>query len=120
MFPLNILKDLHLHDKGKCKTELRNFFFSDFLLVTTRYFLLLEIWQDVALEFCRKQNKDISILTKIYVIHDQLHHIRNNCFGPILFSPGDSRTRGLHLLIHSGFEGVTEVNIDPKKKVCGL
>ena len=34
---------------------------------------MLEIWQDLALEFCRKQNKAISILTEIHVKHDQVH-----------------------------------------------
>ena len=50
---------------------------------------MFEIWQDLALEFCRKQNKDISLLTEIHVKHDQIHHIRNNWLGSIFFCPGD-------------------------------
>ena len=33
---------------------------------------------------------------------------------PIFFSPGDSRTKGLLVLLHLGLEGVTEVDTDPK------
>ena len=75
MFPLNILKCLELHYKVKYKTELIKFSFSDFLMVTARYLSMLEIWQDLAIEFCRKQYKDISILTEIHVNHYQKRHI---------------------------------------------
>ena len=34
--------------------------------------------------------------------------------GPIFFSPGDSYTKGLLVLLHSGLEGITEVDTDPK------
>ena len=90
------------------------FFFSDFLMVTAKYLSMLEIWQDLALEFCRKQYKDISILTEIHVNHDQKRHIRNNWFGHIFFSPADIHTEGLLVLIHSGVEGITEVDTDLK------
>ena len=121
MFLLIILRDLNLHDKWKYETELREFFLSDFLMVTARYLPMLEIWQNGALQFFRKQNQDISILTKIHVTHDQIHPIRNNMLGPIFFVPGDSHTEGLLALIHSGFEGVTEVDIDAKKEgLCHL
>ena len=51
--------------------------------------------QDLALEFCRKKNKGISILTETHIDHDQIHHIRNNWLYPIFCSPGDSHTTGL-------------------------
>ena len=65
----------------------------------------------------QKKNKDISILTETHINHDQIHHqihIRNNWLGPIFFSPGDSHTKGLLVLLHLGLEGVTEVDTDPK------
>ena len=81
---------------------------------------MLEIWQDLSLEFYRKQNKDIGILTKIHVNHDQIHHIRNNWLGPIFFCLGDNHTEGLLVLIHSGLEGPTEADNGPKRRVCVL
>ena len=36
--------------------------------------------------------------------------------GPIFFSAGDSRTKGLLLLLHSGLEDVTKVETDPKRR----
>ena len=49
--------------------------------------------------------------------HDQIHHqihVRNYWIGPIFFSAGDSHTKGLLVLLHPDFEGITEVNTDPK------
>ena len=70
--------------------------------------------QDLALEFCRNQSKVISILTEIHINHYQIHHIRNNWLGTMFFSPGDSDTKGLLVLLHLGIEGITEVDTDPK------
>ena len=70
--------------------------------------------QDLALEFCRKQNKYISILTETHIKHDQILHIRNNWLGPIFLSPGSSHTKGFIAQLHPGLEGVTEVDTDPK------
>ena len=39
--------------------------------------------QDLALEFCRKQNKYIIILTETHIKHDQILYVRNNWLGPI-------------------------------------
>ena len=50
--------------------------------------------QDMALEFCRNQNKVISILTETHISHDQIPHIRNNLLGSNFFSLGDSHTKG--------------------------
>ena len=44
--------------------------------------------QDLALEFCRNQNKVISILTETHINHDQIHHIKNNWLGFNFFSLG--------------------------------
>ena len=70
--------------------------------------------QDLALEFCRKQNKYISILTETHINHDQIRHIRNNWLGPIFLSPGNSHIKALLAQLHRGLEGVTEVDTDPK------
>ena len=70
--------------------------------------------QDLALEFCRKQNKCISILTETHVTHDQIRQIKINWLGPIFFSPGNSHTKGLLSQFHLGLEGVTEVYTDLK------
>ena len=70
--------------------------------------------QDLALELCRKQNKDISILTETHISHDQIHQIRNNWLCPIFFSPGDSHTKALFVLHYSSLEGATEVDTNPK------
>ena len=70
--------------------------------------------QDLALEFCRKQYKDISISTEIHICHDQIHQIRSNWCGPIFFFPGNSHTEGLLVLIQPGLEGLTEVDTDLK------
>ena len=38
--------------------------------------------QDLALVFCRNQNKDIRILADTHINHDQMHHIRNIGWAP--------------------------------------
>ena len=35
-------------------------------------------------------------------------------FGPVFFFPGDSRTKGSFVLLHSGLEDTTEVETDQK------
>ena len=44
--------------------------------------------QEIALEFCRSQYKDICILAETHIAQEQISQIRNNCLGPIIFSPG--------------------------------
>ena len=39
--------------------------------------------QEIALEFCRSQNKDIRILAETDIGQEQIHKIRNNWLGPI-------------------------------------
>ena len=70
--------------------------------------------QDLALKFCRKQNKYLSILTETHFKHDQILHIRNNWLGPIFFSPRSSHTKGLIAQLDPCLEGVSEVDTDPK------
>ena len=79
--------------------------------------------QDMAPPFCRKRNKYITILNETHVNHDQIHHqihIRNNSLSPILFSPGDSHTKGFLVLLHPGLEGITGVDTDPKGGVVSF
>ena len=45
--------------------------------------------QDLALEFCKKQNKVTSILTQTHIKHDRIRHIKNNWLSPNFFSPGE-------------------------------
>ena len=72
--------------------------------------------QNVALKFCRNRNKDVTLLTETHINLHQIHHILNNWLGTIFFSPGDSQTKGLLILLHLGREGVTEVYTDWKGK----
>ena len=51
--------------------------------------------QDLTLEFCRKQNNYISILTETHVTYDQIRQIKNNWLDTIFLSPGKSHTKGL-------------------------
>ena len=74
--------------------------------------------QDLALEFCRKQNKYINILTETHIKHDQILYIRNKWLGPIFLSPGRSHTKGLIAQLPPGLEGVTEVDTDPKERLA--
>ena len=70
--------------------------------------------QEIALEFCKSQNKDISILTETHIGQDQIHQKRNNWLGPILFAPGDTFSKGILILLHPGFDDVTDVDTVPK------
>ena len=91
---LTILKDQKPFNYNvKRETVLKNFFLTDF------QWLQYDIWpcwchrdplkQDLALEFCKNQNKIISILTETHINHDRIHHIRNNWLGHNSFSPGE-------------------------------
>ena len=84
MFLLNILKDLlNLHFKGKCETELRNFFSLIFNGSSMIYAIVGDsknpLKQNLAFKFYIKQKKGISVLTEIHINHDQMHNTRNNC-----------------------------------------
>ena len=72
--------------------------------------------QNLALKFCRKQNKYISILTETHIKHDQILHIKSNWLGLIFLSPGRSHTKGLIAQLHPRLEGVNEVDTDPKER----
>ena len=76
--------------------------------------------QDLAPEFCRKQNKYINILTETHIKHDQILYIRNNWLGPIFLSPGRSHTKGLIAQLPPGLEGVAEVDTDPKERLASF
>ena len=66
--------------------------------------------QDLALEFSRNQNKNISILTEPHINHDQIHNISNNWLASNFYSVGDSHTKGCL----SCFIWDLKVDIDPK------
>ena len=69
--------------------------------------------QEITLEFCKDQNKNIRILAETHINHEQIHQIRNNWSGPILISPGDTFSKGMLILLHPGFSDVAEVDSDP-------
>ena len=56
--------------------------------------------QDLVLEFCRKQNRDNSILTETHINHDKIHQIINNWLGPI-FTQKDCLVSFIHVLKES-------------------
>ena len=56
--------------------------------------------QDIVLEFCRKQNRDNSILTETHINHDKIHQIINNWLGPI-FSQKDCLVSFIQVLKES-------------------
>ena len=58
--------------------------------------------QDLAIDFNRKQNKYISILTETRIKHDQILHIRNNLLGLIFHSPGSSHAKRIYCSASSG------------------
>ena len=66
--------------------------------------------QDLALEFSRNQNKNISILTEPHINHDQIHNISNNWLASNFYSVGDSHTKGCL----SCFIWDLKVDTDPK------
>ena len=72
--------------------------------------------QDLALEFCRNQNKVIRTLTETHINHDQIHHIRNNWLRPIFFSLGENHSKGLLVLLCVSLECIAEVDLDPKER----
>ena len=76
--------------------------------------------QNLAVQFHGNRNKDVVILTETHINLDQIHHIRNNWLGIIFFSPGDSHTNGLLVLLYLGLECVTEVDTDPKGRFMSL
>ena len=53
--------------------------------------------KDLAIGFCRKQNKNIHMLTENHISYDEINQIRDNWLGPIFLSPGDIHTKGLFL-----------------------
>ena len=69
--------------------------------------------QEIAIEFCKSQNKDICILAETHIGNEQIHQIKNNWLGPVLISPGDTFAKGILILLHPGFPDVTEVDSDP-------
>ena len=72
--------------------------------------------QNVARQFCRNRNKDVSILIETHINIDQIHHIRNNSLSNIFFSPGDSHAKRLLVVLYLGLDSVTELDTDPKGK----
>ena len=86
------MKDLlNLHYKMKYKAKLRNVS----LWIANGYIMIYKnvggirdpLKQNLARQFCRNKNKNVSILTEVHINLDQIHHTRSNWLGAILFSP---------------------------------
>ena len=60
--------------------------------------------QEIAVEFCRSQNKDSSILAESRIGPNQIHQIENKWLGPIIFAPGDTFSKGILILFDPGFD----------------
>ena len=63
---------------------------------------------------CTPNITDITILTETHIGQEQIHQIRNNWLGLIFFTPGDTFSKGILILLHSGFDDVTDVDTVPK------
>ena len=61
--------------------------------------------QDLALEFCRNQNKVISILSEAHINHDQIHYIRNYWLGSKVFLSSRWLHKRMLVLVDLGLEG---------------
>ena len=89
---------VHVFIKKFFSFPYRNRFLLTILKGLKPFWLQVKTWNWIkellALEFCRNQNKVISILTETHINHDQIHHIRNNWLGSNFFSLGDSHTKG--------------------------
>ena len=72
--------------------------------------------QNLGLQLCRNQNKDVSISTQTHINLDQIHNIRNNLFGAIFLSPGESHVKWLLIVLHLGPETITVVGINQKAR----
>ena len=67
-------------------------------MVTVSYMSILvasdiPLKQNLALQFCRNRNKEVSILIETHMNLDQVHHIRNNWLDAIVFSPEDRKQK---------------------------
>ena len=76
----NHFKDRNLHYKMKYKTKLRDIF----LLIFNGYSMIYDnfggnrdcLKQNLALQFCKNRNKDVSILTETHIVLDKIHDIK--------------------------------------------
>ena len=118
MFLLTILKDVNLHYKKKCESELRNFFLSVFSMTTSWYrpiFVASEVpWNKIWHCSFAETKAKASELAETHINLDQIYQIRSNWLSPIFFSPGNSHTKWLLVLLHLGLEDVTKVATDSK------
>ena len=73
-------------------------------------------WNKSGTLILQKPKQRLNILTESHIKLDQIHHIRSNWLDPIFFTPGDSHSKGLLILLHLNFEGVTEVDTDPTRR----
>ena len=76
--------------------------------------------QEITLEYCRNQNKDICILSETHINHEQFHQIRNNWLRPFFFSLGYTFSKGILILLHPGLPDVTEIDSDPNGRFVSL
>ena len=53
-----------------------------------------------------------------WINQDHIYQIRNNWLGPIFFSPGDTFTKGILVLLHPGFDNVNDMTQIQKADLC--
>ena len=108
------------------KLNQRTFSLSDFSVSTTAWYVTMLVVSEIPwskiwhLSFAEKTLKDISILTETDINHDQIHHKRNNLLGLIFFSPEDSHTKELLVLLDLGLGGITEFDANPKERFASF
>ena len=99
----------------------RNVFLLTILKGLKPFWLQVKTWtwnwikELLALEFCKNQNKVISILHGTHINHDQIHQIRNNWLGSNFFSLGTVTHKGF-VLLHLG----PEVDTNPKGRLVSF
>ena len=75
---------------------------------------------DLALAFCRKENKSINILTETHINHDQIHRIRNNWLGRISFFLGDNPRKGCFSCFIQALKVSLRLTLIQKGSLCYL
>ena len=102
-FPFSLIWTILL-----CKVH---FFHNNFSLSFTETHLSIHLLKDLL---------NIRFLSSYSIIYIYIYYIRNNWLGPIFFSPGDSRTKGLFVLLHLGLKKSLRLTLIENGSLCPL